>query len=119
MAHVTTPEKGIAAPDAEQNQKPSRTTQLRECAFMRHEVLQYHESLHAKWIESLSGNEQSTQHKSKYQMWIEGLSPEIFVFVSLGQSTQQVCEMRTSKQGPYDMDPIEHPKLHRIVVLSF
>ena len=32
-------------------------------------------------------------------MWIEGLSPEIFEFVSLGQSTQQVCEMRTSKQG--------------------
>ena len=84
MAHITTPENGIAAPDPEQNQKPSRTTQLRECAFMRHKVLQKHQSLHAKWIKSLSGYEQSSQHKSKDQMWIEGLSPEIFVFVSLG-----------------------------------
>ena len=101
MAHVTTLENGIATPDCEQNQQPPRTTQLRECAFMRHEVLQKHQSLHAKWIKSLSGNEQSTQHKSKDQMWIEGLSPEIFVFVSLGQSTQQLCEMRTSKQGQH------------------
>ena len=33
-----------------------------------HEVLQKHQPLHAKWINSLSGNEQSTQHKSKDQM---------------------------------------------------
>ena len=32
-------------------------------------------------------------------MWIEVGTLNIFVLVSLGQSTPQLCEMQTSKQG--------------------